>query len=281
MDTHRTYYPIDRSERYRREAFGVSLLKLTAAIVALCLTFFVWFDGPAMERYEILVHIALPVCIVLPLINYRYLIVVPFIAFLPDLARAFGIASSHTVVILPLIFAAAFVPFIRRPKTALIAAYAACAIWASHLIVDARKYVITGNFGQYPWADLLLYALLLTVLGFLLARVVHFGDDHFKEGGYGRGNRSVRNRIPLRSGSSTATRRTEGAVSGAISRSQRSRTIEVTAPEETAEKFGVITAGAPSRSTDHELHFDSDGFIVGDLSSKKAFKSKIRGKKGS
>ncbi len=128
MDTHRTYYPTDRSEQYRGETFGVSLLKLTAAIVALCLMFFVWFDGPARERYEILVHIALPVCIVLPLINYRYLIVVPFIAFLPDLARVFGIASSHTVVIFPFIFAAAFGPFIRRPKTALIAAYAACCV---------------------------------------------------------------------------------------------------------------------------------------------------------
>ncbi len=280
MDTHRAYYPTDRDEQYSGDPFGVSLLKLSAAIVALCLMFLVWFDGPARERYEILVHVALPICIVFPLISYRYLIVVPFIAFLPDLARAFGVASSHTVAILPFIFVAALVPFIRRPKTALIAAYAACAIWASHLIVDARTYVTTGNVGGYPWNDLVLYALLLTVLGFLLAQIVYFGD-RFKKRGYGRGNRRLPNRIPLRGRASAAVRRTEATVRGAPSGSRRSRTIEVTAPEKTAEKSEVITVGAPSRSIEHESHFGSDVFVVGDIRSKRAFKSKVRGKKSS
>jgi len=104
--------------------------------------------------------------------------VVPFIAFLPDVARAFDIDISHSLAILPLVFVAAFLPFIRRPKTALIAAYAATAICASHLIVDARKYAIIDSFSGYPWSDLVLYALFLTVVGFLLAQVLRFSDSY-------------------------------------------------------------------------------------------------------
>ncbi|MGZ7115798.1 MAG: hypothetical protein ACXVI0_12245 [Halobacteriota archaeon] len=169
MEAHKkTYYPTDTNEQYARRVLEADLLKLTAAIVAELLIFFVWFDGPARERYEILVHIALPICIILPIVNYRYLIVVPFIAFLPDVARAFDIGISHSLVILPFVFIAGFLPFIRRPKTALIAGYAGCAIWASHLIVDARKYTVIQIIGGYPWSVLVLYALFLTVLGFLL-----------------------------------------------------------------------------------------------------------------
>jgi hypothetical protein len=82
-----SYYPTGQREQYKRRAFQADLLKLTVAIVAELVIFLLWFDGPARERYEILVHIALPICIVLPIINYRYLIVVPFIAFLPDVAQ--------------------------------------------------------------------------------------------------------------------------------------------------------------------------------------------------
>ena len=179
METHRkTYYSTDRREQYKKRAFEADLLKLAVAIVAELLIFFVWFDGPARERYEILVHIALPICIVLPILNYRYLIVVPFIAFLPDVARAIGIDISHSLVILPLVFLAAFVPFIRRPKTALVAGYAACAIWASHLIVDARKYTPIQNVGGYLWSDLVLYALLLTIIGFLLLQLLRFSETN-------------------------------------------------------------------------------------------------------
>jgi hypothetical protein len=276
-----SYYPTDQSEQYKRRAFEADLLKLTVAIVAELFISFVWFDGPARERYEIIAHVALAICIVFPIINYRYLIVVPFIVFLPDLARGFGIDISHSLVILPLVFVVAFVPFIRRPKTALIAAYAACAIWASHFIVDARKYAIIENVSGYPWSDLVLYALLLTVLGFLLVQVLRFGDDRFKEDGYGPGNSSLSNQTPLRSESPTAVHRLDDNVSSAISRPRRFRRIEVTAPEGTSEKSGVIMARDSSRSTDHKPQFDSDGFVVGDVTSKKAFRSKIRGKKGS
>ena len=165
-----SYYLTDQRKQYERRAFQADLLKLTVAIAAELVIFLLWFDGPARERYEILVHIALPICIVLPLLNYRYLIVVPFIAFLPDVARALGIEISHSLALLPIVFLAAFVPFVRRPKTALIAGYAAFAIVASHLIIDSRKYAITENVAGYPWSDLVLYTVILTVLGFLLLK---------------------------------------------------------------------------------------------------------------
>ncbi len=178
MDAHWPYYPTDRGERYPRRALGIALLALTAAIVAEWLMFFIWLDGPARERYEILVHLALPLCIVLPLLNYRYLIVVPLIAFLPDMARAFDIESAHSVVVVPLVFLVVFVSvaLLRRPKAALIAGYAACAVWASHLIVDARKYATVQYVGGYPWSDLVLYALLLTVFGLLLLLFARFDE---------------------------------------------------------------------------------------------------------
>src|SRR5659263_339337 len=139
METQRnTYYTTDRREQYKRRAFEADLLKLVIAVVAELVIFFIWFVGPARERYEILVHIALPICIVLPIINYRYLIVVPFIAFLPDVARAFDVDISHSLAILPLVFVTAFLPFIRRPKPALIAAYAAtaCLLYTSDAADD-------------------------------------------------------------------------------------------------------------------------------------------------
>jgi hypothetical protein len=275
-----SYYPTGQGEQYKRRAFQADLLKLTVAVVAELVIFLLWFDGPARERYEILVHIALPICIVLPIINYRYLIVVPFIAFLLDVARAFDVNISHSLAILPLVFVAASLPFIRRPKTALIAAYAATAVCASHLIVDARKYATIESFSGYPWSDLVLYALLLTVLGFLLVQVLRFGDHHSNGDSYGPRDSSLSNSTPL-SGESPAFYHTDDTISNLNSKPRRSRRIEVTAPEGTSEKSGVIMARDSSRSTDYKLQFDSDGFVVGDVTSKKALRSKIRGKKGS
>ena len=269
-----SYYLTDQRKQYERRAFQTDLLKLTVAIVAELVIFLLWFDGPARERYEILVHVALPICIVLPILNYRYLIVVPFIAFLPDMARALGIEISHSLALLPIVFLAAFVPFVRRPKTALIAGYAAFAIVASHLIIDSRKYVITENVAGYPWSDLVLYTLLLTVLGFLLTQVLRFGDGH------GPRDSSSSNRTPL-SGESPVVYHTDGNLSSLDSRPRRSRRIEVTEPEGTAEISEVNKAKDPSSSADDKLQFDYDGFVVGDVTSKKALRSKIRGKKGS
>jgi hypothetical protein len=173
MATHeRIYYRADRTESYKERSFETDLLKLLVALIAELVIFALWFDGPARERYEILVHVALPVFILLPIVNYRYLILVPFIAFLPDVARLMGYEIAHELIVLPLVFVAAFAVFIRRPKTALVAGYAATAVWASHLIVDARKYTPTQNIGGYLWSDLILYSLALTVVGFLLVQLL-------------------------------------------------------------------------------------------------------------
>jgi hypothetical protein len=178
----RTYYPTGQIGQYKRRALETDLIKLAIAIVAQLLFFYLWFNLPPRERYEVIAHVALAICIVFPLINYRYLIVVPFVAFLPDLARAFDFAYnieiSHSLIVLPFVFLAACVPFVRRPRTALIAGYAAFAIWASHLIVDMRKYAIIDNIGGYLWSDMILYTLILTVVGFLLVQALRFTENN-------------------------------------------------------------------------------------------------------
>ncbi|MGD0171630.1 MAG: hypothetical protein ABSB81_05860 [Halobacteriota archaeon] len=178
METTKTIRSADRRAEYNKQALEADLLKLTIAIAAELLIFLIWFLGPARERYEVLVHVALPLCIVFPIISYRYLLLVPFIAFLPDVARALGIEISHSLILLPIIFLAAAVPFLNRPRTALIAGYAAFAIVASHFIVDARKGVIIGNVAGYPWSNLVLYALALTLLGFALLQFVRLTETH-------------------------------------------------------------------------------------------------------
>jgi hypothetical protein len=181
METTKNVRLADRRAEHNRRALEGDLLKLTIAVSAELLIFLIWFLGPARERYEVLVHVALPVCIVFPIINYRYLLLVPLIAFLPDVARALGIEISHSVVLLPIIFIAAAVPFINRPRTALIAGYAAFAIVASHFIVDARNGTTIGNVAGYPWSNLVLYALALTLLGFVLLQCVRLTET--REGG--------------------------------------------------------------------------------------------------
>jgi hypothetical protein len=45
--------------------------------------------------------------------------------------------------------------------------------------------------------------------------------------------------------------------------------------------MAVGKAKNPLRSTEDKPQFDADGFVVGDVTSKKALMNKIRGKKGS
>jgi hypothetical protein len=106
-----------------------------------------------------------------------------------------------------------------------------------------------------------------------------YEDDHFKGDGYGPGDVRLSNPRPLSSTSPTVDRSDDNISSG-DSRPRRSRRIEVTAPEGTSEESGVIKVRDLSRSTDHKLQFDSDGFVLGDVTSKNALRSKIRGKKG-
>jgi hypothetical protein len=132
----------------------------------------VWLDLPIREIYEVPVHIILPLCIVFPLLRFRNLVFVPIIAFIPDIARAFGVDLFHSLISLPVVFLAALLPFINKPNVALTAGYAATAIIASHLIIDARKHTTFSMVYGYPFSDLMLYAFLLTTGSFVLAQVL-------------------------------------------------------------------------------------------------------------
>ncbi|MGA7075091.1 MAG: hypothetical protein WBZ42_00865 [Halobacteriota archaeon] len=107
-----------------------------------------------------------------------------------------------------------------------------------------------------------------------------YEDDHFKGDGYAAGGSSTSNPPPLSSAPPTVVDRSDDNMPGAISGPRRSRRIEVTAPEGTSEESGVTRAKNPPRSTEHVLQFDADGFVVGDVTSKKALRNKIRGKRG-
>ncbi|MGZ7129508.1 MAG: hypothetical protein ACXVIS_10815 [Halobacteriota archaeon] len=161
---------------YDRSKLEVDVAKLAIAVIAELVIFFLWFHFPIRERYEVLAHVVLPVCIVFPFLNYRYLILVPFIAFIPDIARAFGFDIAHSLISLPIAFLVGFLPFVKRPRTAILAGYTVLAIIASHLIVDTRKYATIENVAGYPWADLVLYTLLLTVIGFVLLEALRFTE---------------------------------------------------------------------------------------------------------
>ncbi len=160
--------------------FKMDVLKLATAIIAELLIFYLWFHFPMRERYEVVAHIALPIFIVFPFLNYRYLVLVPFIAFITDVARvfdfAFDVNVSHSLISLPIAFLAGFLPFVNRPRTAILTGYAAVAIISSHFIVDTRKYATFSNIAGYPWTDIVLYTLLLTVIGFALLQTLRFTE---------------------------------------------------------------------------------------------------------
>ncbi len=176
------------TSRHRAESKGIpcgsnlkmDVLKLATAIIAELLIFYLWFHFPTRERYEVIAHIALPIFIVFPFLNYRYLILVPFIAFIPDIARIFDFALdvnvSHSLISLPIAFLAGFLPFVNRPRTAIITGYAVVAIISSHFIVDARKYAAFSSIAGYSWTDIVLYTLLLTVTGFALLQALRFSE---------------------------------------------------------------------------------------------------------
>jgi len=163
--------------RYRNAREGgtapADVIKLTFSVLAQLLLFAIWLALPSRERYEIVVHIALPLLIVVPLLKLRYLIIVPFLAFVPDIARLFDVDIFHSIGSLPLVFVAAALPFLKKLRAALTAGYAAMAIIASHMIVDVRTHAVIESIGGYSFYHIELYALLLTVGGFLLVHVLN------------------------------------------------------------------------------------------------------------
>ena len=60
----------DRSRRAaQKRDLEAEIFKLVLAVVLGLLIFLIWFEGPARERYQILVYVALPVCIVHPILT--------------------------------------------------------------------------------------------------------------------------------------------------------------------------------------------------------------------
>ena len=150
------------------------------------------------------------------------------------------------------------------------------------------KGVQVSNVGDIlghisPWMYFIIaMTVLITVALFFVFSQNRSGDDryeadHFQGDDYGAGERYISNSPPISSASQTVEHRSE---LGDTSRSQRSRNIEVTAPEGASAEAGVTAAKNPPRSTEQMQQFDTDGFVVGDVASKKALRNKMRGKKG-
>jgi len=150
------------------------------------------------------------------------------------------------------------------------------------------KGVQVSNVGDIlghisPWMYFIIaMTVLITVALFFVFSQNRSGEDryeadHFQGDDYGAGERYISNSPPISSASQTVEHRSE---LGDTSRSQRSRNIEVTAPEGASAEAGVTAAKNPPRSTEQMQQFDTDGFVVGDVASKKALRDKMRGKKG-
>ncbi len=149
-----------------------------------------------------------------------------------------------------------------------------------------------GNVGDIlsnlsPWIYFIIaMTVLITIALFFVFSQNRSGedryeDDHFKGDGYVAGESSISNTPTSSSASSTAVDRSDDNLPGAISGPRRSRRIEVTESERASGESGATRAKNPPRSTEPVLQFDADGFVVGDVTSKKAMRNKIRGKRGS
>jgi uncharacterized protein (DUF2141 family) len=103
-----------------------------------------------------------------------------------------------------------------------------------------------------------------------------YEEDHFRRDGYAAGGNGVFD--PPASSQSPSADRSHSA-SDAASGRRSSRRIEVDASESAPEEPGGTWA-KNSPSVEDVSQFDADGFVVGDVTSKKALRNKIRGKRG-
>ena len=105
-----------------------------------------------------------------------------------------------------------------------------------------------------------------------------YEEDHFRRDGYPAGGSGVFDPPALTESPSAA--RPRDSASDSVSGRQPPRRIEVDASERAPEEPRRTTAKNSSRSTEDVPQFDADGFVVGDVTSKKALRDKIRGKRG-
>ena len=149
----------------------------------------------------------------------------------------------------------------------------------------------TGNVGDIltnisPWIYFIIAITgLITIALFFVFSQNRSGedryqDDHFKGDGYSAGDSSIADHAQLSNTSPTAADRSYDKAPGADAGPRRSRRIEVTAPERSSEEAGAARVNNLLRSAEDKPQFDADGFVVGDVTSKKALRDKIRGKRG-
>jgi len=105
-----------------------------------------------------------------------------------------------------------------------------------------------------------------------------YEEDHFRREGYPAGGGGVFD-PPTLSESPSAGYSHDNAFDAASAR-RPSRRIEVDASEWAREEPGKTNTKTSPHSTEDVPQFDADGFVVGDVTSKKALRSKIRGKRG-
>lgn len=102
-----------------------------------------------------------------------------------------------------------------------------------------------------------------------------YEEDHFRSDDYPAGGNRVFNPPP----SNQSVDRTREAGSHAVAARRPSRRIDVNVPDSAPEEAAKARANDPP-SIEGASQFDADGFVVGDVTSKKALRDKIRGKRG-
>ena len=106
-----------------------------------------------------------------------------------------------------------------------------------------------------------------------------YEEDHFRRDGNPAGGSGVSDPLALHYESPSADRSHDNA-SDAVSRRRPTRRIEVDASERALEDSERAREKNSTGSTEDVPQFDADGFVVGDVTSKKALRNKIRGKRG-
>jgi hypothetical protein len=106
-----------------------------------------------------------------------------------------------------------------------------------------------------------------------------YEEDHFRRDGYSAGGSGVFDAPALRYEPPSGDRSHDSA-SDAVSGRRSSRKIEVDASEQAPGDPERTRAKASPHSAEDVPQFDADGFVVGDVTSKKALRNKIRGKRG-
>lgn len=106
-----------------------------------------------------------------------------------------------------------------------------------------------------------------------------FQDDHFKGDGYILKENDPSKPLRSKNESTVASAHLEYTAPNAPLR--RPRRAEISPSEGTGWESEASVTDYPAQSTEQTLQFDADEFVVGDVTSRKALRNKMRGKKGS